>query len=325
MQRWIDMVAARQSPRRVVLDFGMHALAGLADQLPRMREHRARSRLVEDIVYARHGGEAQMLDLLIPDRPGPHPVLLYLHGGAFAIGSKRTHRALASAYAAQGWLVCNVDYRLAPQHPFPAAIEDACSAWAWAVRTIAQHGGDPQCMVVAGESAGANLALGVTLSCCTVRPEAFAAPLHALGLKPVAALLYYGFLQASQPQRYRRAGVSGLAAQIATDAARSYLGVHAAHPGPDQALADPLCIVEAMSVSPDLPPIFMAAGGDDPCMPDSQRLHVALQRLGSPSDLRLYAGETHGFHVMFWREQAKRCWRDSFAFLQQLRSREPMR
>jgi len=318
VRRWLDMIAARQSPRRVVLDVGMHALAGLADQLPRMRERSARSRLVEDIVYTRHGGGPQRLDLVIPESPGPHPVLIYLHGGAFAIGSKRTHRALATAYAAHGWLVCNVDYRLAPKHPFPAAVEDACAAWRWACATIAQHGGDPQRMVVAGESAGANLALALTLACCTRRPEPYAAPLHVQGVRPLGALLYYGFLQASQPQRYRRPGVSGLAAQVAEDAARSYLGVHAADPGPAQALADPLCIVEAMTTAPGLPPIFMAAGETDPCTPDTRRLAAALRRLGSPSSVHYYAGQTHGFHVMFWREEALRCWQDSFAFLGRL-------
>jgi acetyl esterase len=318
LRRWIDMVAARQSARRVVLDVGMHAVAGLADLVPAMRKRSAHSRLVEDVEYGHAAGEPLRMDLLLPRAPGPHPVLMYFHGGAFAIGSKRTHRALAAAYASRGWLVCNVDYRLAPQHPFPAAIEDACAAWLWACREIARHDGDPQRMVVAGESAGANLALGVTLACCTMRPEPFAAAVHAQGVRPLAALLYYGFLQASQPQRYRRPGVSALAAKVASDAARSYLGAHATQPGPAQALADPLCIVEAMDASPGLPPIFIAAGQDDPCAPDSQRLAAALQRIGSPCSVHDYPGQSHGFHVMFWREEAKRCWLDSFAFLDQV-------
>lgn len=309
------MVAAHQSPRRVVLDAGLHALAGIADTLPAMRARRARSRLVEDVEYGRAGGTPLRLDLLVPDGAGPHPVLMYFHGGAFAIGSKRTHRALAAAYAAHGWLVCNVDYRLAPQHPFPAAVEDACTAWRWACGTIAQFGGDPQHIVVAGESAGANLALALTLACCTQRPEPYAAAAHALGRRPAAALLYYGFLQASQPQRYRRPGVSWLAAHVAEDAARSYLGAHAAAPGAAQDLADPLRIVEALEVSPGLPPIFIAAGERDPCTPDSQRLAAALRRLHAPCTLHVYPGETHGFHVMFWRDAAQRCWRDSFDFL----------
>jgi len=315
MRRWLDMMLTGQPVRRVALDAGLHALAGLADWLPQMRERMAACRLIEDLEYARAGGAALRLDILQPPGPGPHPVLIYLHGGAFAIGSKRTHRALAAAYASQGYLVCNVDYRLAPEHPFPAAIEDACAAWSWAADHVVEHGGDPQRIALAGESAGANLALAVTLACCTPRPEPFAAPLFERGVRPVAALLYCGFLQTSRPARYRRSGVSALAARIASDAARSYLGRSADDPGQEQALADPLCIVEAMQAPSRLPPLFIAAGLNDPVAADSRRLERELVRLESPCSAHYYAGEPHAFHVMFWRENAIRCWRDSFEFL----------
>lgn len=315
MRHWLAMIAARRSIRRMAIDAGMHAAAGLVDLLPSMKQRMAATRLIHDIEYARHDGSPLRLDLLQPKRPGPHPVLMYLHGGAFAVGSKRTHRALAAAYASRGYLVCNVDYRLAPRHPFPAAVEDACAAWLWLAEHASRYGGDRHRMALAGESAGANLALAVLLACCTPRPESFAAPMFEQGARPVAALLYSGFLQTSRPARLRRAGVSELAAGIARDAARSYLGRSADHPGQEQALADPLCIVEAMHAPSRLPPIFMAAGLDDPVVADSQRLERELIRLGSPCSAHFYAGEPHAFHVMFWRENALRCWRDSFEFL----------
>lgn len=323
MRRWLDMIAARQSPRRVVLDLGLHALAAAADGLPAMRQRRAGTRRIDDVEYARHGGESQCLDLHVPAGEGPHPVLVYLHGGAFAMASKRTHRALAEAYASRGWLVCNVDYRLAPQWPYPAAAEDACAAWRWVAREISRYGGNPGRIVLAGESAGANLALVVVLSCATPRPEPWAAPLHTALPRPAALLLYYGFLQASEPQRYRRPGVSALAAHVAEDAARSYLGAGAAAHDPARALADPLCVIEALGTPPGLPPCFIACGDADPCAPDSRRLAAALQRLGVPHEAHTYPGEGHGFHVMFWREQARRCWRDSFAFLQRWEAPPP--
>jgi acetyl esterase len=127
--------------------------------------------------------------------------------------------------------------------------------------------------------------------------------------------LYCGFLQTSKPERYLRSGVSALAARIATDAARSYLGKFATHPDAKHALADPLCVVEAMTATPGMPPIFIAAGLDDPVAADSERLETALNRLHSQCTTHYYPGETHAFHVMFWREQAVRCWRDSFEFL----------
>ena len=317
MRPWLNMTASRQLARRMALDAGIHALAGLVDFMPRMKQRMSTCRLIEDVEYARHGGDVLRLDILQPIGPGPHPVLIYFHGGGFAIGSKRTHRALAAAYASQGYLVCNVDYRLAPKHPFPAAIEDACAAWMWAANHVNNYGGDSTCMGLAGESAGANLALAVTLACCTPRPEPYAAPLFERGLQPALALLYCGFLQTSKPERYIRSGVSALAARIATDAARSYLGSFANHPDTKHALADPLCMVEALKTKSDLPPVFIAAGLDDPVAGDSERLEAALSRLHSRCTAHYYAGETHAFHVMFWREQAVRCWRDSFEFLAQ--------
>ncbi len=312
------MLNSRQLARRIVADVGMHAAAGLVDVLPRMKGHRAASRLIEDIEYACPGGTPLRLDIFQPPGLGPHPVIVYLHGGAFAIGSKRSHRPLAAAYAAQGYLVCNVDYRLAPQHPFPAAVEDACAAWMWVLDHVREHGGDPRRVALAGESAGANLALAVVLACCTPRPEPFAEPLHRRGTRPATALLYCGFLQASQSSRLRHAGASAFAARIAEDASRSYLGDRAESPGAAEALADPLCIVERLPGPSPLPPLFVAAGLADPLASDSQRLDTALQRLGSPVSTRYYAGETHAFHVMFWRENAKRCWRDSFEHLRQV-------
>ncbi len=110
--------------------------------------------------------------------------------------------------------------------------------------------------------------------------------------------------------------MSALAARIATDAAHSYLGAAAEHPGREHELADPLCVVEAMSQPASLPPLFIAAGLGDPVVADSQRLEAALRRLHSPCSAHYYAGEPHAFHVMFWRENAVRCWRHSFEFLQ---------
>lgn len=319
MRRLLNLLPSRKKVRRVALDKGMHALAGMADWLPRAQQRRATFRLVEDVEYACVDGQRLCLDVMQPHGTGPHPVLVYLHGGAFAIGSKRTHRAIAAAYAAQGYLVFNVDYRLAPRNPFPAALQDACAAWLWVVDHAAGYRGDTRRMALGGESAGANLALAVTLACCTARPEAYAAPLHARGVRPVAALLYCGFLQVSQPERYQREGVSSLSAGIARDAAASYLGAAASNPDTEHALADPLCVVEAMNHAaavPVLPPMLLVAGLTDPVLADTQRLERALQGLQFPHSAHYYPGETHAFHVMFWRAQAKQCWQDSFAFLQ---------
>ena len=87
-------------------------------------------------------------------------VLLYLHGGAFMVGSPRTHRAITSHLARQtGARVCALDYRLAPEHPWPAAADDALDAY----RALLEQGQPPGKIVIAGDSAGGHLALTTAL------------------------------------------------------------------------------------------------------------------------------------------------------------------
>ncbi len=93
----------------------------------------------------------------------PRPTLMYVHGGGFVGCSPRTHRPITAAFALRGFRVFAPDYRLAPEHPFPAPLEDVVAAWR-ALR--AQHDADSpgQRLVLAGESAGGNLALALMLS-----------------------------------------------------------------------------------------------------------------------------------------------------------------
>ena len=85
---------------------------------------------------------------------------------------------------------------------------------------------------------------------------------------------------------------------------------------PDRALADPLLILEQAS-APDrpLPPFFAPVGTADPVLDDTRRLARALGRLSVPCEARYYEGEPHAFHAISFRENARRCWRDTFAFL----------
>ena len=97
--------------------------------------------------------------IIRPATPGPHPVVLFLHGGGWAVCSNDTHQPLAVAIAqASGAAVVMVDYRLAPEHPFPAAIDDAMAGLAWVRSHSAAHNLDAARIVVAGDSAGGNLA-----------------------------------------------------------------------------------------------------------------------------------------------------------------------
>lgn len=97
--------------------------------------------------------------IIRPDTPGPHKVVLFLHGGGWVVCSNDTHQPLAVAIArAADVAVVMVDYRLAPEHPFPVPLDDCLAGLAWVRTHGAEHGLDVSRIVVAGDSAGGNLA-----------------------------------------------------------------------------------------------------------------------------------------------------------------------
>ncbi len=102
--------------------------------------------------------------LYLPDAQPSHPLLIYFHGGGWVIGSLLTADIVARFFCRRGGLaVLSVDYRLAPEHPFPAAVEDCLSSVRWAAENASSLAGDPQRLLVGGDSAGANLSAVIAL------------------------------------------------------------------------------------------------------------------------------------------------------------------
>ena len=96
--------------------------------------------------------------VITPDGDGPWPVLVWIHGGGWVIGRAAESTVTAQRLAvAAGCVVVNVDYRLAPEHPFPAALDDCVAVARWVLAHAAEVGGDPARVAVGGDSAGGNL------------------------------------------------------------------------------------------------------------------------------------------------------------------------
>ena len=118
---------------------------------------------IEDRTIPGRGGDIPVR-ICLPEGNGPFPVLLYFHGGAWALGNLDTEEDTCLALTRETpCIVISVDYRLAPEHPFPAALEDCYAVLRWAAEQGAAPGGDGGRIAVSGESAGGNLAAAVAL------------------------------------------------------------------------------------------------------------------------------------------------------------------
>ncbi len=278
-----------------------------------------------DISYGPGHESWRKLDIYRPvHRPGPWPVVFYVHGGAFHLLSKDTHWLMGLVFARFGYLVVNISYRLAPKHPYPAAIEDTCMAYGWMAKRLAELGGDPTRIAVAGESAGGNLITALTLAACQRRSEPWAREVFDAGVVPRAALPFCAMLQVSSPERFsQRRRLPRWVDGMIHDASASYLHGYSRAPGPETELADPLRLLEeSVAGIPAqrhfdrlLPPFFVPVGTRDPLLDDTRRLEKALAALDVPCEARYYPGGIHAFHAMVWDPAARRCWRDALAFL----------
>ena len=274
--------------------------------------------VIRDVEYLPTGNPRHRLDVYRPaHRTEPLPVVLYTHGGAFHLLSKNTHWLMGLAFARSGYLAFNIDYRLAPQHPYPSAVSDVCSALEWVARNAEAYGGDLSRLVFAGESAGGNLSTALTICCCYRRAEEFAQRAFATGLVPTAVVPACAPLQVSNPGRLnRKRKLPRWVIDILEGMNDSYLG-QLRDPAPGELdLADPLHVFERRE-RPDraLPAFFVPIGTRDPLLDDTRRLERALRAMNVECEARYYEGELHAFHALVWRRQAKRCWREQLAFL----------
>ncbi|HXU70237.1 MAG TPA: alpha/beta hydrolase fold domain-containing protein [Polyangia bacterium] len=312
---------ARVKAGAFVVDNLFRGLAMAGRLHPEANPARHGIEVVRDLAYREGGAVEHLLDIWRPTSArAPLPIVFYVHGGGFRFLSKDTHWIMALAFARAGYLVFNVSYRLAPKHPFPAAVEDIAEAWQYMLRHAAAHGGDLSRVVVAGESAGANLAMGLTLSACYRRAEPHARAVFDAGVVPRACLPMCGMLQVSDPARFaRRKKLPRFIADRIDEVAEAYLFGHD-HATPEELeLADPLRVLERGDrPARPLPPFFAAVGTADPVLDDTRRLEAALGKAGVPHEVRYYPKEPHAFHALVFRKPARACWAATFRFLERV-------
>ncbi|MCC6649167.1 MAG: alpha/beta hydrolase [Polyangiaceae bacterium] len=304
----------------VVGDRVVHLAARVGYATPLAQPSRYGVELHRDVPYG-DGGKAHLADVYVPRRSpfgARMPLVVYVHGGGFAMLSKDTHRVMAMQFAARGYLVVNVNYRLGPRHAYPAPLLDVAQAVGFACAEAGRWGGDPARLVLAGESAGANLVTALTIAACVDRPEPFARALRATGVRPRATLPIYGLLDLTAIERFwsDRPLPRHLRAQI-VHACEAYVGRPSQLTSLTMPLASPLRVLEELSpvAARELPPFFAAVGTADPLLDDTRRLGAALARLGVRADVVVHPGEIHGYNAMLFRDAARDMWRRAFDFV----------
>ncbi len=217
-----------------------------------------------------------------PGRRG-EPIILYFHGGGWVTGDLNTYDATDRALATQAHaMVLSVAYRLAPENRFPAAHDDAFAAYRWLLANAASLGADPRRIAVAGESAGGNLAINVSIA---ARDAHLRPPVHQLLIYPVAGA------DTGTPSYI----ADRSAIPLGRDDVLWYIGNTVRSPAD---LADPRLDLIGKADLHNLPPTTIISAELDPLESDGTFLTYKLQAHGVMVDRIEYGGTTHEFFGM---------------------------
>jgi acetyl esterase len=254
------------------------------------------ARFEERVLLRERDGVALTAEIYVPKGDGPFPALLYLHGGSWCLWSPAHVRRLAMRFAAQGYLTVNLDYGLAPEHPFPWAVQDAIFACRWLAEHAAQYGGDGARLVVVGDSAGANIGAAAVAAHLAAPGLGWTEPGAAHGLGPSApgfsgCVFLYGVFDF--PLLFQAPGKLGDSGLIETTWNLAYLGpnfvsVHR-HPFVSPILAPTL---------DQFPPCYLACGDRDALLPQSLAMTGRLVEVGVPTRLSVVPGCDHEFLLL---------------------------
>lgn len=251
----------------------MQAMAGDAAELGR----------VEDVEIPGPGG-ALPLRVYALDEVGPRPALVYFHGGGFVVANLETHDAVCRSLAQQsGAVVIAVDFRLAPEHKFPAAVDDAYAATVWVAENAEQIGVDRRCISVGGDSAGGELAAVVCMRCRQAGGPALAAQVLIYPLTDLSSCDSGSYRDFARGYWLTRAAMLWFRAH--------YL------PSAESGLDPEASPLLARDLS-GLPPALVITAEFDPLRDEGEAYARRLEEAGVPVTLSRYPGMVHGFVLM---------------------------
>ena len=261
-----------------------------------------RAALVKDYFATGHGVQVPLRLYRPPAAEGPLPLILFMHGGGFVFGSVDTHNDIGHRLATEaGSAVLSVDYRLAPEHPFPAAVQDSWTALNWALTNAERIGIDPDRIVVHGDSAGGNLAAVTALQ---ARDAGISLAGQAL-IYPVTDLR-----EVEYESRLTRAEGFGLTSEDMRWYGGNYLGDPARA---DDPLASPMLAADLAG----LPATFLMTSGFDPLCSEGQAYGERLRQAGVAVEHLHLPGANHGVYSN-WRtfRSGEAVWQLLLAWLQ---------
>jgi acetyl esterase len=233
---------------------------------------------VEDRVLSGPGGDLTVR-IYSPDAPPPAPALIYFHGGGWVMGSIDAVDAPLRAVAnGSGCVICSVDYRLAPEHPFPAALDDARAVLGWVAEETGPLGVDAGRIALGGDSAGGNLTAATTLA---ERDRGH----HIAGQVLIYPVLDHDF---ERPSYVANADGFGMT--------RDHMKWYWDHYLPDpERRSDPLASPLRATDLSALPPALVVTAEHDVLRDEAEKYAARLRAAGVPVTLSRYDGMMHGF------------------------------
>lgn len=239
---------------------------------------------LKDMTFPGPAGDLKMR-IYTPSAPSAHPrpVVIFYHGGGFVLENGASTDASSRALAGTGdFIVVAPDYRLAPEHKFPAAEDDCLAAYKWVLANAASFGGDANKIALAGEGGGGLLATDTAMA---IRDDKLPKPAALVLITPAAGinLKTNSWLEDSTARPWNKDAVEW--------ALREFL------PTPD-AMSDPRVDIVGKANVDDLPPTTIVTAEDDPLRSDGERLGGKLKIATVPVAMRDYDGVTHDFFGM---------------------------